>query len=300
MKKILFKGCGTAIATPFTEDGVNFKEFSKLIEFQIEQGVDSIIVCGTTGESSTMTDEERKATIKFVVDTVNGRIPVIAGTGSNNTKHAIELSKYAESIGVDGVLLVTPYYNKTTQSGLIAHYTAIAKEIHIPIILYNVPSRTGVNILPATALELSKIDNIVAIKEASGNISQVAEIARICGDNLSIYSGNDDQIIPILSLGGIGVISVLSNIAPKYTHDIVYNYVNGKNKLALDMQLNAIELINSLFCEVNPAPVKAALNMVGYHFGKPRLPLVEISSANANILKNNLEAFKKSERKFDD
>ena len=300
MKKILFKGCGTAIATPFTEDGVNFEEFAKLIEFQIKQGVDSIVVCGTTGESSTMTDEERKTTIKFAVDTVNGRIPVIAGTGSNNTKHAIELSKYAESIGADGVLLVTPYYNKTTQAGLIAHYTAIAKEIHIPIILYNVPSRTGVNILPATALELSKIENIVAIKEASGNISQVAEIARLCGDNLSIYSGNDDQIIPILSLGGIGVISVLSNIAPKYTHDIVYHYLNGKNKLALDMQLNAIELINSLFCEVNPIPVKAALNMMGYHFGKPRLPLVEMSSANADILKKNLNTFRKIERKFED
>lgn len=300
MKKILFKGCGTAIATPFTEDGVNFEEFAKLIEFQIKQGVDSIIVCGTTGESSTMTDEERKATIKFAVDIVNGRIPVIAGTGSNNTKHAIELSKYAESVGVDGVLLVTPYYNKTTQAGLVAHYTAIAKEITVPIILYSVPSRTGVNILPATALELSKIENIVAIKEASGNISQIAEIAKLCGDNLSIYSGNDDQIIPILSLGGIGVISVLSNVAPKYTHDMVYHYLNGKNKLALDMQLNAIELINSLFCEVNPIPVKAALNMMGYHFGKPRLPLVEMSSANADILKKNLDTFRKIERKFED
>ena len=300
MKKILFKGCGTAIATPFTEDGVNFEEFAKLIEFQIKQGVDSIVVCGTTGESSTMTDEERKATIKFAVDIVNGRIPVIAGTGSNNTKHAIELSKYAESVGVDGVLLVTPYYNKTTQAGLVAHYTAIAKEIHIPIILYNVPSRTSVNILPATALELSKIENIVAIKEASGNISQIAEIAKLCGDNLSIYSGNDDQIIPILSLGGIGVISVLSNVAPKYTHDIVYNYLNGKTKLALDMQLDAIDLIHSLFCEVNPIPVKAALNMMGYHFGKPRLPLIEMSSANADILKKNLDTFRKIERKFED
>ena len=299
MKKILFKGCGTAIATPFTEDGINFEEFKKLIEFQIAEGVDAIIVCGTTGESSTMTDEERKATIKFTVDTVNGRIPVIAGTGSNNTQHAIALSKYAESIGVDGVLLVTPYYNKTTQTGLIAHYTAIAKEIHIPMILYSVPSRTGVNILPATALELSKIENIVAIKEASGNISQVAEIAKLCGDNLAIYSGNDDQIIPILSLGGIGVISVLSNVAPKYTHDIVYNYLTGKNDLALKMQLNALELIHSLFCEVNPIPVKAALNMMGYSFGKPRLPLVEMCSANAEILKNNLEAFRKIERKFE-
>ena len=298
MKKILFKGCGTAIATPFTENGVNFKEFSKLINSQIELGVDAIIVCGTTGESSTMTDEEKKTTIKFVVDEVGGRIPVIAGTGSNNTKHAIELSKYAESVGVDGVLLVTPYYNKTTQSGLIAHYTAIAKEINIPIILYNVPSRTGVNILPKTAFELSKIENIVAIKEASGNISQVAEISRLCKDNLAIYSGNDDQIIPILSLGGIGVISVLSNVAPQYTHNLVNNYLEGNQKLALEMQLNAIPLINSLFCEVNPIPVKAALNMIGYDFGKPRLPLIEMSSANSDILKNNLETFKELERKF--
>ena len=208
MKKIIFKGCGTAIVTPFTKNGVNFDEFRKLIEYQIKEGVDAIIVCGTTGESSAMSMQEKKETIKFAIDVANKRIPIIAGTGSNCTKNAIEMSKYAESVGADAVLLVTPYYNKTTQKGLVAHYKAISSEIKIPIILYNVPSRTGVNILPKTCLELSKLDNIVAIKEASGNISQVAEIANLCKDNLAIYSGNDDQILPVLSVGGIGVVSV--------------------------------------------------------------------------------------------
>ena len=299
MKKILFKGCGTAISTPFDENGVNVKEFEKLIEDQIHNKVDSIIVCGTTGESSTMTKEEKKLAIECAVKTSNGRVPIIAGTGGNNTKQVIENSKLAESLGVDGLLIVTPYYNKCTQTGLIEHYKAIAKSVSLPIILYSVQSRTGVNIEPKTCLELSKISNIVAIKEASGNLSQIAEIAHLCGDDLFIYSGNDDQILPVLSLGGIGVISVLSNVAPKYTHDIVYNYLNGKTKLALDMQLDAIDLIHSLFCEVNPIPVKAALNMMGYHFGKPRLPLIEMSSANAEILKNNLEAFRKIERKLE-
>ena len=265
MKKILFKGCGTAIATPFTEDGVNFEEFKKLIEFQIAEGADAIIVCGTTGESSTMSEEERKQTIKFAIDTVSKRIPVIAGTGANNTKSAIEMSKYAESIGADGLLIVTPYYNKTTQTGLIAHYTAIAKEVTLPIILYNVPSRTGVNISPETCLELSKIENIVAIKEASSNISQIAKTASLCKDNLKIYSGNDDQIVPILSLGGIGVISVLSNIEPKFTHNIVENYMNGNIKEACKSQLKCLPLVDALFCEVNPIPVKEALNLLGYN-----------------------------------
>ena len=235
MKKILFKGCGTAIVTPFGEDGVNYEEFRKLLENQIENEVDSIIVCGTTGEASTMTKEEKKQTIKFAIDTVNKRAKVIAGTGSNNTLDAIEMSKHAESIGADGLLIVTPYYNKTTQKGLIAHYSEIAKFVSIPIILYNVPSRTGVNILPETCFELSKIENIVAIKEASGNISQVAKIANLCGDNLSIYSGNDDQIIPVLSLGGIGVISVLSNVMPKYTHEMTKKYFEGNVKEATKM-----------------------------------------------------------------
>ena len=289
MKKVIFEGCGTAIATPFTEDGVNYQEFKKIIENQIENEIDSIIVCGTTGESSTMSKEERKAAIKFVVDTVNGRTKVIAGTGSNNTKEAVEMSKYAEIVGADGVLVVTPYYNKTTQKGLIAHYKEIANSITIPIILYNVPSRTGVNILPETCFELSKIENIVAIKEASGNISQVAKIANLCGENITIYSGNDDQIIPVLSLGGKGVISVLSNVMPKYTHEMVKNYLEGNVKVACEMQLNVLDLIDSLFSEVNPIPVKHALNLVGYNYGKPRLPLIELSDENKEKMKSVME-----------
>lgn len=291
MKKIIFKGCGTAIITPFNEKGVNFEEFKKLIEFQIANKADSIIVCGTTGESSTMSLEERKQTIKFAVETVNKRIPVIAGTGGNCTSSVIEFTKYAESIGVDAALIVTPYYNKTTQDGLVAHYSAIAKETKLPIILYSVASRTGVNITPATCKKLSKIENIVAIKEASGNISQIAEIANLCGDDLHIYSGNDDQITPILSVGGIGVISVLSNIAPEYTHNIVYNFEQGNIKEATSLQLKAIPLIKALFCEVNPIPVKAALNMLGYNVGIPRLPLVEMSDAGKNSLKSELLTF---------
>ncbi len=230
MKKIIFKGCGTAIITPFTEDGVNFEEFGKLLEEQINNHVDAIIVCGTTGEASTMTESERKETIKFAIDKVAGRVPVIAGTGSNNTKSAVEMTKYVESVGADACLVVTPYYNKTTQDGLVAHYKAIAEATSLPIILYSVPSRTGVNIMPATCKKLSEIENIVAIKEASGNLSQIAEIKNLCGDELSIYSGNDDQITPILSVGGIGVISVLSNVAPEYTHNIVNNFLNGNVK----------------------------------------------------------------------
>lgn len=291
MKKIIFKGCGTAISTPFTDDGVNFKEFKKLIEFQIKEGVDALIVCGTTGESATMTETEKKEIIKFTVDTVNKRVPVIAGTGCNNTYEAIKMSKYAESVGVDGLLIVTPYYNKATQSGLIKHYKLIAESVNIPIIIYNVPSRTGLNILPETCLELSKIENIVAIKEASGNISQVAKIASLCKDNLHIYSGNDDQVIPILSLGGIGVISVLSNIAPKYTHKMVTDFFNGNIIDATKAQLNAINIINALFCEVNPIPVKEALNILGYNYGIPRLPLTQMSEAGKTKLKQAIIEF---------
>ena len=279
MKKILFKGAGSAVPTPFTNDSVNLKEFKKFLQFQIDNDIDALIVCGTTGESATMTKEEKIDVIKCAVEiahkneTSTRKIPVIAGTGSNNTKEAIEMSKVAESLGVDGVLVVTPYYNKTTQEGLIAHYKVIAESINIPIILYNVPSRTGMNIEPETCLELSKIDNIVAIKEASGNISQVAEIAHLCGDNLHIYSGNDDQAIPICSLGGLGVISVLSNIKPKFTHDMVWNFLNGDVETAKNMQLESIPLINDLFAKVNPIPVKAALNKMGFEFGSTRLPL---------------------------
>ena len=293
MKKIIFKGCGTAIITPFTKDSVNFDEFKKIIEFQIENGADSIIVCGTTGEASTMTLEEKKETIKFAVDVVNKRIPVIAGTGGNCTKSVIEMTKFAESIGVDAALIVTPYYNKTTQAGLLAHYNEIAKNTNLPIILYSVPGRTGVNISPATCLELSKIPNIVAIKEASGNLSQVAEIAALCKDNLHIYSGNDDQILPVLSLGGMGVISVLSNPFPKYTHDMVQNYFNGNQAEATKMQLNAIELTKALFCEVNPIPVKEAMNMIGFNCGIPRLPLIQLSDSGKKQLKNAIENFNK-------
>ena len=291
MKKIIFKGCGTAIVTPFNENGVNFEEFGRLIEDQISGNVDALIVCGTTGESSTMTLEERKETITYAIKKVNGRVPVIAGTGGNCTSQVIEFTKWAESAGVDGALIVTPYYNKTTQAGLIAHYQAIAKETILPIILYSVPGRTGVNILPATCKELSKIENIVAIKEASGNLSQVAEIANLCKDDLNIYSGNDDQITPVLSVGGIGVISVLSNVAPKYTHDIVENFFNGNVKDAISSQINAVPLVNALFCEVNPIPVKAALNMLGYNMGTPRLPLIEMSDNGKNVMKNALLNF---------
>ena len=291
MKKVLFKGCGTAIATPFTEDGINFTEFSKLVEYQINEGIDAIIVCGTTGESSTMTLEEKKALVKFSVELIDKRVPLIVGAGSNNTATSIEMSQYAESVGADGLLLVTPYYNKTTQEGLIHHYNSIANKTTLPIILYNVPSRTGLNILPETCLELSKTENIVAIKEASGNISQIAKIASSCGNNLSIYSGNDDQNIPILSLGGIGAISVLSNVAPRFTHNMIYDFLNGNIEKARFAQLQSLELIESLFCEVNPIPVKTALNMMGYNFGKPRLPLIDMSESGKQRLKKSLENF---------
>ncbi len=288
MKKILFKGCGTAISTPFDENGVNLKEFEKLIENQIQNKVDAIIVCGTTGESSTMTTEEKKQAIECAVKTANGRIPIIVGTGGNNTKQVIENSKLVESLGVDGLLIVTPYYNKCTQKGLVEHYKVIAQSVSLPIILYSVPSRTGVNIEPKTCLELSKIQNIVAIKEASGNISQVAEIAHLCGDNLHIYSGNDDQILPILSLGGLGVISVLSNVKPEYTHNIVQNFFDGNIEKATKMQLDALPLIKALFSEVNPIPVKAALNIQGYDFGIPRLPLTPMTAEKMEVLKREL------------
>jgi len=291
MKNIIFKGCGTAIITPFTNDGINYTEFEKFINYQVDNGADSIIVCGTTGESSTMSLEEKKEAIQFAIRIVNKRIPVIAGTGGNCTQSAIELTKFAEESGADAVLVVTPYYNKTTQAGLVAHYTAIANSTNLPIIMYNVPSRTGLNITPSTCLELSKIDNIVAIKEASGNISQVAEIAALCGDKLHIYSGNDDQILPILSLGGIGVISVLSNIVPNVVHEMTENFFNGNIAQATKLQLDTIDLTSSLFCEVNPIPVKAALNMLGYNVGTPRLPLIEMSEAGKERLKKSLLNF---------
>ena len=290
MKKVVFKGCGTALVTPFTNDGINFEELRKLIEFQILEGVDSLVICGTTGESSTMSLDEKKSVIEFSVKIANGRVPIIAGTGGNNTKDVISMSKYAESVGADALLLVTPYYNKTTQKGLIAHYSKIAESVEIPIILYNVPSRTGINIDPETCFELSKIPNIVAIKEASGNISQVAKIANLCKDELAIYSGNDDQIVPILSLGGLGVISVLSNIYPKFVHDLAMDYLTGNWQKACASQIYSIPLINALFSEVNPIPIKYALNRIGFNCGDPRLPLIELSDINKekiNILLKN-------------
>lgn len=289
MKKILFKGACSAVPTPFNENGVNIEEFKKFLKFQIKNEIDALVVCGTTGESSTMTKDEKIEVIKCAVETSNGKIPVIAGTGSNNTKEAIEMSKIAENLGVDGVLIVTPYYNKTTQTGLIYHYKAIASNINIPIILYNVPSRTGLNINPETCWELSKIENIVAIKEASGNISQVAQIAHLCGDNLHIYSGNDNQIIPICSLGGLGVVSVLSNIKPKFTHDMVWDFLNGNFENSKKMQLECLPLINALFSEINPIPVKAALNEIDFNFGDPRLPLVKINETKKELLINSLK-----------
>lgn len=289
MKDIIFKGVGTAIATPFdSNDNINFDEFKRLVELQIENGVSAIIVCGTTGEASTMSQEEKQELIRYCVKIVNKRIPVIAGIGSNNTKLVIENEKYAQYVGVDGLLAVTPYYNKTTQEGLIAHYKLIASQTNLPIILYNVPSRTGVNILPDTYLELSKIKNIVATKEANGDISSIIKTKHLCGDELNIYSGNDDQILPVLSVGGIGVISVLSNVKPRYTANMIQNYFDGKLKEATKMQLDSVDLINNLFKEVNPIPIKAALNILGYNFGKPRLPLVECSEQLKELLKENL------------
>lgn len=286
MKDIIFKGVGTAIATPFdANDNINFDEFKRLVEFQIENGVDSIIVCGTTGEASTLSQEEKQELIRYCVKIVNKRIPVIAGIGSNNTKAVVENEQYAQKVGVDGLLAVTPYYNKTTQEGLIAHYKLIASQTDLPIILYNVPSRTGVNILPETYLELSKIENVVATKEANGDISSIIKTKHLCKEQLHIYSGNDDQILPALSAGAIGVISVFSNVAPRYTSDMIQKYFNCEIEEATKMQLDAIELINSLFKEVNPIPVKAALNILGYNFGKPRLPLLECSKK----LKEELE-----------
>lgn len=284
MKKVVFKGCGTALVTPFTDDGINFEELRKLIDFQILEGIDSLIICGTTGESSTMSLEERKSVIEFSIKIANNRVPIIAGTGGNNTKEVINLSKFAEKAGADALLLVTPYYNKTTQKGLVSHYSKIAENVDIPIILYNVPSRTGVNIEPKTCLELSKIPNIAAIKEASGNISQVAKIANLCKDDLYIYSGNDNQILPILSLGGLGVISVLSNIYPRFVHNMVMDYLTGNWQKATASQIYSIPLINALFSEVNPIPVKYALNRIGFNCGKPRLPLIELSDENKEVL----------------
>lgn len=280
MKNTVFTGAATAIITPLNENGIDFEVFGRLIEWQIAEGIDAIVSVGTTGEGPTLTDEEHKAAIKFCVDKVAGRVPVIAGTGSNDAAYAIELTKYACEVGADAMLLVTPYYNKATQKGLISFFTAIADASTKPCILYNVPGRTGCNITPATCAVLAEHPNIVAIKEASGNISQIAQIARLCGDKLDIYSGNDDQIVPILSLGGKGVISVLSNLLPRETSDLCHRYLKGDVKGALDMQLKYLDLVDALFCEVNPIPVKAAMHAMGYGENYLRLPLTPMEPQN--------------------
>ena len=280
MKNTIFTGSGVAIVTPMNEDGtVNYDAYADLIDFQIENKTDAIITCGTTGESSTRSDAEHREVIRFAIEQTAGRVPVIAGTGSNDTKYAIELSKSAEEMGADGLLLVTPYYNKTSQRGLVAHFGMIAESVKTPIILYSVQRRTGVNIAPETAYELSKYDNIAAIKEASGNISQVAKIRALCGDSLDVYSGNDDQIVPLLSLGGKGVISVLANVAPEVTHNICQYYFDGKVAESAALQLEYLDLCNDLFIDVNPIPVKEALNMMGMNAGPCRMPLYEMTDA---------------------
>ena len=280
MKNTIFTGSGVAIVTPMNEDGsVNYDAYADLIDFQIENKTDAIITSGTTGESSTLSDDEHREVIRFAIEQTAGRVPVIAGTGSNDTKYAIELSQAAGEMGADGLLLVTPYYNKTSQRGLIAHFGMIAESVKTPMILYSVQSRTGVNIAPETAFELSKYENIVAIKEASGNISQVAKIRAMCGDSLDVYSGNDDQIVPLLSLGGKGVISVLANVAPEVAHNICQYYFDGRVEDSMKLQLEYLDLCNDLFIDVNPIPVKEALNMMGMNAGPCRMPLYEMTDA---------------------
>lgn len=287
MKTLPFTGSGVAIVTPFDGNKTNYDVLGELIEMHIAKGTDAIVICGTTGEASTMPDEEHLAAIKYTAEKAAGRIKVIAGTGSNDTQHAIELSKTAESYGVDGLLVVTPYYNKASQKGLVAHFTAIANAVKIPVILYNVPSRTGVSIAIPTLKELAKVDNIVAIKEASGNISYTAKVAAEVPE-LYIYSGNDDMIVPVMSLGGKGVISVVANILPTETHDICQKYLDGDVKGALDLQLKMLDLINNLFIEVNPIPVKTAMRLMGYNVGELRMPLCDMEDANLEKLKSSM------------
>lgn len=292
MKKPVFTGAAVAIITPMHADGsIDYEEMGRIIDDQIENGTDAIVICGTTGESPTMTDEEHTACIRYAVKKTAGRVPVIAGTGSNDTKYAVWLSRQAQADGADALLLVTPYYNKTSQAGLIAHYTAIADAVDLPCILYNVPSRTGCNLTAASLAQLAKHPNINAVKEASGNISQVAEIAAACGEELNIYSGNDDQIVPLLALGGKGVISVLSNVAPRYTHDLCAKWFAGDTAGSLAMQLAALPLCKALFADVNPIPVKWAMNRLGWHAGACRLPLVDPNEAVQTQLDSALRAF---------
>ncbi len=290
MKNTIFTGAGVAIVTPMNADGsINYDELGRLIDFNIENGTDAIIICGTTGESSTMTDEEHIECIRYAVEKTAGRVPVIAGTGSNHTEYAVNLSKKAEELGADALLCVTPYYNKTSQKGLVAHFTAIANAVKIPIILYNVPSRTGTNIQPKTAYELSKVENIVALKAASGNISQIMETAHLCQGQLDIYSGNDDQIVPIMAIGGKGVISVLSNCVPKETHEITQLCLENKFDEATKLAFKYLPLAHALFNDVNPIPVKEALNIMGFKAGECRMPLIRSEKAKIEELRKALD-----------
>ena len=282
----IFTGSGVAIVTPFNEDeSVNYNKLEELIDFQIDGGTDCIVICGTTGEASTLTDEEQIECIKVTVDKTNGRVPVIAGAGSNDTKHGIDLAKKVQKVGADGLLLVTPYYNKTTQKGLIRHYSEYAVATDLPIMIYNVPSRTGLNILPETAAELSKIETIVAIKEASGNIGQIMDMVARCEGRLDLYTGNDDQILPLLSLGGKGVVSVIANILPQETHDIVAKYLAGDREGALKKACGLHQLMNTMFCETNPIPVKTAMNLMGMNAGPTRRPLYPMEPQNLELMK---------------
>ncbi|MCC0782618.1 4-hydroxy-tetrahydrodipicolinate synthase [Clostridioides sp. ES-S-0108-01] len=289
---MLFKGSAVALVTPFTEDNnVNFEKLGELIEYHIENDTDALVVCGTTGEATTMSESEIFAVIKYTVEKVNKRIPVIAGTGSNNTMLSVHMSQEAEKLGVDGLLIITPYYNKTNERGLKLHFETIANSVKLPIILYNVPGRTKVNIKPTVVAELAKIDNIVAVKEASGDLAQVAEIAKLVPEDFAIYSGNDDTILPLLSLGGSGVISVLANICPKETHDLVAKFFEGDIEGSKRLQLDMDALIAALFIEVNPVPVKTAMNILGFNVGDLRLPLAEMEESNLNVLKQELTNF---------
>ncbi len=289
MKKLPFTGSGVAIVTPFKNGSIDFDKMGELVEMHIANQTDAIIVCGTTGESATMPDAEHISVVEYCVQKAAGRIPIVAGAGSNDTSHGVQLSAMMQKVGADALLSVTPYYNKATQKGLIRHYTEIAKAVDIPIILYNVPSRTGVNIDPHTLLELSEIDNIVGVKEAGGNISQVAKIASLCGDKMAIYSGDDDMIVPVMSLGGVGVISVVANILPKETHEITARCFAGDYKGARELQLKLYNLIKALFIEVNPIPVKTAMNLLGYDVGELRMPLCEMEEKNLAVLRAEME-----------
>lgn len=289
---MIFKGSAVALVTPFTKDNkVDFDKLGELVEYQIANGTDAIVSCGTTGEANTMTDEEQLATIKYVVEKVNKRVPVIAGSGSNDTMHSVNLSQEAEKLGVDALLIITPYYNKANKAGLKRHFETIANSVKLPIILYNVPGRTCVNISPSLIVELAKIDNIVAVKEASGDLGQVAEIASLVPDDFAIYSGNDDTILPLLSLGGQGVISVLANVCPQETHDLVAKFFEGDIEGSRKLQLGMDALIRALFIEVNPIPVKTAMNLLGFNVGDLRLPLAEMDPANLEVLKKELVNF---------